>query len=295
MNRLAAFALLCALALPVSARADAEQLSSLNAVHRACETSRERSRPRLYELEVQYRLGIYHEDTGRLLVDTHRNLSALDGRVQLLISGLERVGFDVEPEQSEQLREAARAGARLRIGFFLGFDDPDRAPCLVRNAHAVTIVRADLAYAELVSSAGERVVRSESDRLRAWMDDQGALAIPGEGPRGAVGTASFDNAQPPPEAWQRAVSSAGVRARIAQCHAEGVARGAAEEGEVVVRMNIEARTGRVRRADVAISSLGENTEAECIARAIGSTQLPPGPAGWPEAVDLSVPVRVTTD
>jgi hypothetical protein len=287
--------LIAALALPAVAWADAEQLSSLPAVHRACDSARQTPRPRLYDLEVEYRLGIYHEESGRLLVDTRRNLSAIDGRVSVLISGLERVGFDIDPAQAEALREAARAGAHLHLGFFLGFDDPRRPACLVRGASGVTIVRADLAYVELVASGGERVARAESDRLRSWLDDQSAFEIPGDGPRGAVGTASFDNAQPPPEAWQRAIGAAAVRARLAQCHAEGVARGVPGEGQVVVRLNIESRTGRVRRADVAISSLGDDAEAECIARAVGGSQLAPGPAGWPEAVDLSVPVRVTAD
>ena len=88
-----------------------------------------------------------------------------------------------------------------------------------------------------------------------------------------------------------------TREAIARCHAEGVARGAAHEGRVVVRLNVETRTGRVRRADVALSSLGDTEEAECIARALGSSSsLGPGPSGWQaDVVDLSVPVRLVTD
>jgi hypothetical protein len=168
---------------------------------------------------------------------------------------------------------------------------------VVRNEHAVTIVRADLAYAELVSARGARLARVETDRLRAWSDDLGAAGIPGHGPRGAVGQASFDNAQAPPEAWQSVFAADAVRTNIAQCHAEGIQHGAAAEAEVVVRMNIETRTGHVRRADVAISSLGNDAESECIARALGTAgPLPPAPVGWrAPVVDLSVPVRLVAD
>ncbi len=295
MDRALVFIAAMALCVPGVARAD-EELTALGAVHEACEATREQTRPQLYVIEVTYRLGVHRADRERLYVDTRRNLSALEGHVSLLLSGLETIAFDADEEQARALREAQASGARLRVGFFLGFDEPGRQPCVVRGAHAVTIVRADLAYAELVTASGERLARTESDRLRAWLDDQGDLAIPGEGPRGAVGTASFDNAQPPPEAWQRALAAAAVRARIAQCHTEGVARGAAPEGQVVVRMNVESRTGRVRRADVAISSIGDAEEGECIARALGgSAQLPSAPASWPEVVDLSVPVRLTAN
>ncbi len=285
-----------ALALPAVARAE-EALTSLDAVHEACEASREQVRPHLYTLEVSYRLGVHRADQGRIYVDTRRNLRALEDHVSMLLSGLEPIAFEADADQARALREAASSGARLRVGFFLGFDDPGRQPCVVRGAAAVTIVRADLAYAELVTSEGERLARTETDRLRAWLDDQSDLAIPGEGPRGMVGEASFDTAQPPPDAWQRALEAAPLRARIGQCHAEGTARGAAEEGQVVVRMNIETRTGRVRRADVAISSLGDAEEGECIARALGSqAQIPAAPSSWQaEVVDLSVPVRLTAN
>jgi hypothetical protein len=285
--------LLLALAAPVRVRAE-DVLTSVPAVHAACEATRQQDRSPLYVLEVDYRLGP-DPDGGRVLVDTRRNLPALEGHVSLLLTGLEPIAFEATDAEATALREAAEAGARLRLGFFLGFDEPTRSACLVRSVHGVTIVRADLAFAELVRD-GERLARMETDRLRAWLDDQEDLAIPGQGPRGAVGDASFDNAQPPPEAWQRALQASGVRARIAQCHAEGVARGAAPEGQVVVRLNVEARTGRIRRADVAISSIGDAGEGECIARALGSgVQLSAAPASWQaEVVDLSVPVRLTS-
>src|SRR5690606_15665394 len=114
----------------------------------------------LYVMEVEYRLGVHREDRGLLYVDTRRNLRAMEGRVSLLLSGLEAIAFEADAERASALREAARGGARLRVGFFLGFDEPSRQPCLVRGRHGVTIVRADLAYAELISAAGDRLART---------------------------------------------------------------------------------------------------------------------------------------
>jgi hypothetical protein len=76
-----------------------------------------------------------------------------------------------------------------------------------------------------------------------------------------------------------------------------VRRGATEQGQVVVRLNIETRTGTIRRSDVALSSIGDNTEAECIAQAVGTgSTLTPGPNTWQaEFVDLSVPVHLVAD
>lgn len=280
---------------PQAALADARPLDSIDDVHGACGTARERLRPHLYVIEVQDGWHFGALTGGALAVDTGRNFRALDGHVSVLIPRHEQLGFEVDAEAAAHLREAADAGGRLRVGFFLGFDDRERQPCLVRNRHAVTIIRADVAYLELVASDGEPVARAETDRFRAWADDREELGIPGEGPRGAVGEAHFADGQSAPASWQRALGSRQVIARIARCHAEGVGRGASAEGQVVVRLNIDARTGRVRRADIALSSLGDGDETQCIARALGAS-LPPGPAGWRAAVvDLSVPVRLVTD
>lgn len=284
--------LLCA--LPASAAAQGRALESIDAVHEACAEVREVETAHLYVVEVEpgWRFGPVRE--GVLTLDTGRNFNAFDGHVSLLVPRAEHVGFEVSEEEAARLR---RANARLRIGFFIGFDDSTRQPCLVRSRFAVTIVRADLAWVELVDGSGERLARADTDRLRAWNDDREALAIAGEGPRGAVDPATFSNGSAPPESWQTALGSAAAREAIGRCHAEGVARGAAHEGRVVVRLNVETRTGRVRRADVALSSLGDTEEAECIARALGSgSSLPPGPNSWQaEVVDLSVPVRLVTE
>lgn len=273
------------------------ELRQLEAVHEACEEARRRARKKLYVLVAdEVRLRAYDSQDELLTIDTRRNLRALEGRVSVLLSGLEPITFEVQPERARELMQATARGATLRLGFFLGFDDATRQPCVRRGPHAVTVLRADLAFAELSSRGGEQLARMETDRLRAWLDDEERRAIPGEGPRGVVETARFDNATPAPENWQRALESAAIRERLGHCHAEGVARGAAAEGRVIVRLNIETRTGRIRRADVALSTLGDEGDGQCIARALGSAELAPGPASWrAEVVDLTVPVRLASD
>lgn len=282
--------------LAAESHADARALTSLTEVHEACESTRERMRPALYEIEVDagWRLGRQHDD--HVAVDTRRNLRALEERVSVLLSGLEPVAFEASRPEAAAMREAQEAGARLRLGFFLGFDDPGRQPCLVRGAHSVTIVRIDLAYAELVSSADESIARAETDRLRAWNDD-GTGTIEGTGPRGAITDARFSNGQEAPENWRTGLATRAALRTIGRCHRDGLTRGASIEGQVSVRLNVETRTGRVRRADVALSSLGDSEEAECIARAIGSVgRLGAGPSEWTaEVVDLSVSVRVVSE
>lgn len=286
-------------AVPATASAEGRVLDSLEDVHAACAEARESTRPSLYVIELDggWRFGSHQRRAGRLPVDTRRNLLAFEGHVSIFLTGFEPLAFDADEAQAQALRTAARAGGRLRLGFFLGFDEPRRSPCVVRNRHAVTIVRADLAFAELVGSDGERLVRTDTDRHRAWRDDREELGVPGEGPRGTVGAARFSNGAAAPVEWQRALERAEVRAALAQCHAAGVARGASREGQVVVRLNVEVRTGEVRRADVALSSVEDPDEAECVARALGRhAAFGPGPLTWQaQFVDLNVPTRLVAD
>ncbi len=290
--------LLALLALQVAvplnvAQADGRALESLDSIHEACADAREQVNRRLYVVEVEEGWSFGALVDGHLAVNTGRNFRALDGHVSLLVPRTEELAFEATPEEVSRLRGAH---GRLRVGFFLGFDNRSRQPCLVRNRFAVTIVRADVAYLELVDERGVRLARAETDRLRAWSDDQDELAIEGSGPRGAVGVARFSNGSAPPEGWQSALAAAALRSPIGRCHAEGIERGAAREGQLIIRLNVESRTGRVRRADVALSSLGEREEAECIARALGAVTLSRGPTSWQaEYVDLAVPVRVVAD
>ena len=283
---------LAILVAPSAAMADGRALTSIDAVHAACEQATEGGDPQLFVIEVEpgWRLSS-HEDG--VSIGGRRRLRAFDGHVSILLTGFEPIDFDAPEGGAASLRQQVEQGARLRLGFFLGFDNSRRQPCLVRNAHAVTIVRADVAFAEILDGQ-RRLARSEHDRFRAWSDDHETYRVPGDGPRGAVGNARFSNGTEAPANWQTALRAEATRQRISRCHAEGVGRGAADEGQVVVRLNVETRTGRVRRADVALSSVGDGDEAECIARAVGSSAtLPPGPSDWrAEVVDLAVPVRL---
>jgi hypothetical protein len=176
--------LVCWVAFGASrAAADEHVLEDLPSVHEACRRSEEPGRRVLHVLEVpSFRFDGYDREGGRLLVDTRRNLRALRGAVEVLPKDLEDVAFVASPERARELRRRGRA---LRLGFFLGFDGEGQ-PCVVRAAVGVTLVRAELAFAELVDADGRVVAREDMDRLRAWLDDEEQDTLPGEGPRAAV-------------------------------------------------------------------------------------------------------------
>src|SRR5690606_35920439 len=92
------------------------------------------------------------------------------------------------PERARALRQHARG---LRVGFFLGFDGVGQS-CVIRPAVGVTLVRAELAFVELVDGEGEVLAREDSERLRAWLDDEEQDAIAGEGPRAEVSEVSVE-------------------------------------------------------------------------------------------------------
>jgi len=204
-----------------------------------------------------------------LPIDTRRNLRVFGGEVELLPAGLEPIGFFASAERMAALRAVARRGGVLRIGFFLGFDNHHGTVCLVRPGVAVTTVRMDVAFVELLDAGGGVVARDDTERLRAWMDDVERDGVPGEGPRGAFGRATLASGPGGlPDDWQRAIErandGAGRRA-LARCHRQGRARGAAREGRVVLRLDVDGRSGRVADAEVALSSVGDDQEAACIA------------------------------
>jgi hypothetical protein len=248
-------------------------------------------------------------DVGTLFVDTRTNLRALGGRVALMPAGLEPIGFRVTRARGRQLEAARRDGAILRVGFFLGQDDRDRTLCIVRPAGGQTLVRAEVAFAEIVRPDGSVVAREDTERLRALEDDDAPQSIPGAGPRARI-DAPYALRGAAPDAWRQALVAAGqpgapVARALAACHAEGVGRGAAEHSRVVVRL-VVTRAGAVRRAEVELSDNGDEAEAQCVARAIGAVSLPAlGAAAWGQTaatapsggsdgeIVLSVPVRLT--
>jgi hypothetical protein len=218
----------------------------------------------------------------------------LGGAVEVFPARLEAIGVFANAAVAERLR-ASGPRAELRVGFFLAFDDPDSRPCLVRPSVGVTTVRMDVAFVELVSGNGRVVARQDTDRLRAWLDDAELDGVPGSGPRGMPGAASrTDGAGIAPEAWQRALAASArgpVGAALGRCHADGLSRRAVPDGRVVVRLVVDARRGVVSSSEVELSSVGDDQEAECIARALSRVVLP-ADASLGASVTISVPVRL---
>ncbi len=56
-------------------------------------------------------------------------------------------------------------------------------------------------------------------------------------------------------------------------------------------MTVDARSGTVRTSEVELSSVGDDEEAECIARAMSHVSLP-SDSGFGSSVTISVPVRL---
>jgi len=228
-------------------------------------------------------------------IDTRRNLRALRGALELYPSGMETVGFVASRDRAAELVEAVRAGARLRVGFFLGFDDPRATRCLLRPAAGVSTVRMDVAFIELLDPRGAVLAREDTDRLRAWLDDASG-DVPGEGPRAAVGTPFLvGRAGQTPAPWRQALEGAArgpLGRALGGCHASGIARGGEGAGQVVVRLTIDARSGAVQQSEVELSSVEDDEEATCIARAFSSFSFSPAPELWGPPVSLSVPIRL---
>jgi hypothetical protein len=281
---------------PASAQRDAQRLESLRDLQGACRRA-EGEGPR--ELLVvafpggSWSFGRYEARDGFLSIDTRRNLRAFGGGAELFPSGMEEVGFIVTEERAEELRRRA-SGLTLKVAFFLGFDNSTRTLCLVRPAVGVTTVRMDVAYLELTGRRNRVVARQDTDRLRAWMDDAERDAIPGEGPRGAVGAATrSDGAGIAPESWQQVIAAenrGGTARALGRCHAQGIRRGASD-GTIVVRVQVDPRSGHIGGSEVELSSVGDDRTAACVARALSRITFPPD-ASLGSRVVLSLPVRL---
>jgi len=271
------------------------RMRELSDLHRACERAEGEGRRTLQIIPFPagaWRFGAYDPAEGFLPIDTRRNLRAFDGHAELFPARMEQVGFVVGPDRAAELQR--RAGQlTLRVAFFLGFDEQSGNRCLIRPAAGVTTVRMDVAFLVLVQT-GRMVARQDTDRLRAWLDDAEHDAIPGRGPRGAMSAASLgDRPGVAPEPWQQTIAAEnrGATARaLGACHAAGVARGAGD-GQVVVRIVVDSRSGQVSDPEVELSSIGDDEEAACIAQALLRLQFVPVPALGGRVV-LSVPVRL---
>jgi len=283
-------------ATPAGAQDRPARLESLRDLQGACRRA-EGEGPR--ELNVvsfgggRWSFGRYDGRDGFLPINTRQNLRAFRGAAELFPAGMEEVGFVVGAERAAELRRRA-SGLTLRVAFFLGFDNSRRTMCLVRPAVGVTTVRMDVAYLELVGRGGRIVARQDTDRLRAWLDDAERDGVPGEGPRGAIGAATRgDGAGIAPESWQQAIAAENrgpVARALGRCHTAGIERGASD-GSVVVRVEVDGRSGRVSGAEVELSSIGDDQAAACVAQALSRIAFPPEAAMGGRVV-LSMPVRL---
>lgn len=283
VRKLAHWMLPCALlAMAWPAGAEAQRaLQSLAELKEACREARAPGRRALYVVELQrFRFGRSVEE-GFLPVDTRRNLPAFGGAAALFPSALEPIGFRANEERRAALRAAREAGARLRVGFFLGFDGEGQ-PCVIRPAVSVSTVRMDVAFVELIDRRGRVVARDDTERLRAWRDDEARDHIPGEGPRVAVG-----------EPWGTTATEAVVTAvralagRLGQCHAAHIARGGPASGRSLVQLTVQA--GVLQEPTLAFSTFADQRFGACVLEVLKRTQLPMS------AGAVTVPLRFAAD
>ena len=284
-------------ASPALAQSGDRALTSLDAVQSACRAAdQDGNTTSLYSVTVDNPWRFDERDEDFLPLDTRRNLRAFSGSVELLPSHMEMIGFVASTARGAELEAARSSGARLRVGFFLGFDDPERSSCLIRPRAGVTLVRMDVAFVELVDGSGRLVAREDTERYRSWHDDEGRDGIPGTGPRAAVGTATIADGAAVPDNWARAIRAAAAGALVrtlGACHAAGVTRGASPEATIRVRLHVEGRTGHVVESSVEIANVGDTDEVDCIVEAVGHLDLPAATGDVAaRAVDLSIPITL---
>jgi len=278
-------------------RAEGLRIEDVAGLHRACRVAEARSAEELYVVDfspAQWRFAPYSHGEGMLPVDTRRNLRFLGGSAEVFPSRFEAIGFRASAERATELRSAK--GATLRLGFFLGYDDPRRRACLIRPAVSVTTVRVDVAFVELLDAKGEVLARDDTSRLKRWRETTAASAIPGSGPRGAVDSASFADGRPVGDSIQRALEKAEggeLGGALGQCMAELVQRRGLREGRLLVGLRIDPG-GRVAHASVSLSTLGDERGDRCVVDAFkGAFRVTE--ARRAGVFELSVPVRLVTD
>ncbi|MFO0693507.1 MAG: hypothetical protein U0230_08125 [Polyangiales bacterium] len=300
MRRVTTF-LICLLGLGGVASAEVREvrIASLEAMRAACAESQQDGPRRLYSAVVpsgSWRFAAYDPEEGFLVVDTRRNLRTLGGSVELIPARLEPIGFVASEERADVLVEQSRQLAlSLRVGFFLGFDSPSRTMCVLRSNVGVTTARIDVAYVELVDAEGRVYAREESERLRAYSDDAERNAVPGEGPRAAIGEARVVRGAAFGAPQRRAFADAQgtIRGAVGACYAAAVQRGASHEAQLVVRLTVDAAAGTIQQVETEISSLGDAQGNACIGEAFRGLRLPAAAAG--PATVVEVPVRLVAD
>lgn len=285
-------ALLAMGGLASEAKAQDLALDDLPAVHAACRSADDEGlHDRLYSILLDAPTTLTPrpgDEEGEVLytITDARSLRSLGGSVQLVPSHLETIAFVANPERAQQLEVARARGARVRVGFFLGFDEPERRACLVRAVQAVTAVRIDVAFVELVDVDGSVLAREDHDRLRAWSDDPERTAS--RQPEVTVGAATTPSG-PAPDAWGRALRGAALTRQLLGCHTQGVARGASRDAMVQVRLRVDARAGRIDDAVIEVGNVGDEDENACILTALRHVEL--GASGTGN-VDVRVPMQL---
>lgn len=244
-------------------RAEDVVLSSLEQVHAACRAADEFSdHERLYSVLVDGPVPLQRhvdDEDGTVvfrLVYT-RTPTAFGGRVQLVPARLESMGFPANEDRERTLEQALALGARLRIGFFLGFDDPRRRSCLVRPPQGVTTVRIEFAFVELVDAAGSVVAREDHERLRAWRE--GSLRARASEPSARI--LPLDGSA---ELWARVLESGQPERQLRACHDASLARSGRRAVLQQVRLEVRARTGDVAEAVVEAGNAGDDDLNACV-------------------------------
>jgi hypothetical protein len=288
--------LILLLAAPASAQGGDRALGTLDALQNACRAADDGDTNDLYSVTIEGSWRFDARDEDYLPVDTRRNLRAFGGSAELLPSHMEMIGFVANEARAAELQAARTSGARLRVGFFLGFDDPERSSCLIRPRAGVTLVRMDVAFVEIVDAAGALVAREDTERFRSWQDDADRAGIPGTGPRAAVGAASIADGTAVPDSWTRALRTAASGAlgrALGRCHEAGLVRGSVADSTARVRLHVEGRTGHVTESSIEIANVGDTDEVDCIVDAVAHVDLP-GASGdlAGRAVDLSIPITL---
>lgn len=294
MVRLLTACLVLALS-PMTAYARELTLDSIAAMRAACAEAATPGRRKLYVVHVPrggFRFLPYDAESGFLALDTRRNLRAFDGALEVYPSGRESIGFHAAAERAALLA-AMSERASLRVGFFLGFDGARGSQCVMRAAVSTSTARIDVAFVELVDEGGATIAREETERLRAFADDD--TAIPGEGPRADVGRPDVVRGGTPATNLARAITqSREAFARAAtQCFTQALPRGAAREATVIVRLVVDPATGAVSQATVEMSTLGDDQGATCVAEQFRGVPRAPGQPG--SALVVLVPVRLLAD
>lgn len=246
-------------------------VDAIEELHAVCRSSASPGPRELYAVRVdRFRFESYDEIDSLLRVDTQRNLRAFRGSAEFFPTDFESIAFRATEERAAELRTQGHA---LRLGFFLGFDGG--RPCVIRSVVAVTTVRADLAFVELLDQEGRVVAREDFERLRAWQDDQERDGIPGEGPRAQVD---------PPTGTQAAAATVLTAPSVATALGQCFAQVSLRRATAIVRLRVGV-DGSVERAEMELSSLGRPSAQTCVVNELRRLRFPAGGG------ELRVPIR----